>query len=305
MGPTASGKTALACELASHFPFEIISVDSAMVYRDMDIGTAKPSAYELASTPHHLIDILNPPQSFSAAQFCEQSLQECKAIIKRGNIPLFVGGTMMYFHALQQGLSCLPKANDRIRASLLAKAMQIGWPAMHQQLQNIDPVSAAKIHPHDTQRIQRALEIYQLTNTPLSVLLKTEKKISSYQFINYALIPTHRSWLHERIAKRFQHMLQQGFISEVEQLLEKWHLPVSCPAIRCVGYRQAYDYLAKKINYDFFCQQSIIATRQLAKRQLTWLRHWSEAQYIACDEPGINQAMIAKIHKILDTIVIK
>jgi len=300
MGPTASGKTALACDLLTRFPFEIISVDSAMIYRGMDIGTAKPGAAELQVSPHHLIDILDPPQAYSAAQFCEDARQLSKAIIQRGNIPLLVGGTMMYFQALQQGLAALPDADEALRERLLAEAELSSWEAMHAQLQTVDPVAAARIHPNDTQRIQRALEVFHLTGQPMSAHLAADTTSRDFSFVNLSLMPDDRAWLHERIARRFQIMLDQGFIEEVKQLQATWSLPPSCPAMRCVGYRQALDYLAGLDDYDTFCNKGIAATRQLAKRQLTWLRHWKDGVRFACDKAESTGEIMAKVAEILD-----
>lgn len=300
MGPTASGKTALAGELIKHFPFEIISVDSAMIYREMNIGTAKPTWEELLQVPHHLIDILDPPESYSAAQFCTDVLTLSRAIYTRGKIPLLVGGTMMYFNALQQGLSTLPQANETIRASLLQQAAQFGWIYLHQQLAQIDPLSAAKIHPNDTQRIQRALEVYQITGKPLSTFWSEQKETSTYQFVNLILFPEDRAWLHTRIALRFEQMLEQGFVNEVERLLQKWQLSPTCPAMRSVGYRQVFDYLAGDFDYETLRHKGIVATRQLAKRQLTWLRHWEAATFFACENPATVSEIMALINEILD-----
>lgn len=300
MGPTASGKTGLACQLVKQFPFEIISVDSAMIYRGMNIGTAKPTSSELAAAPHHLIDIIDPVDSFSAAQFCEETLTLCAAIFNRGKIPLLVGGTMMYFHALQQGLSVLPEADESLRAALLLQAEQQGWEAMHTRLTELDPIAGAKINPHDSQRIQRALEVMYLTGKSLTSLLREPKKKSPYCYMNLLLMPNERAWLHERIACRFDSMLQQGFIQEVETLLKTWQLPLSSPAMRCVGYRQAFDYLSGTDDYAAFCSKAIAATRQLAKRQLTWLRQWPESQIFACDSRASEGAIVAIINKILD-----
>ena len=301
MGPTASGKTAQAFALANRFPIEIISVDSGMIYRGMDIGTAKPTAAEFAIAPHHLIDILDPPESFSAAQFC----QEAEAIIaqthKAGKIPFLVGGTMMYFNALQKGLSVLPEANEVIREQLLERALQLGWPALHEELRVIDPVCAKRIHPHDAQRIQRALEVFYLTQKPLSTLQQPEMLMRDYEFVNLMLVPENRGWLHQRIADRFSLMLKQGFIAEVEQLLRQWPaLTLSSPALRGVGYRQAYYYLNGDFDYEVFCEKGLAATRQLAKRQLTWLRHWPNGHPIACDSAGVSDKLMAIISEILD-----
>ena len=300
MGPTASGKTALACELVSKFPFEIISVDSALIYRGMDIGTAKPTPGELVMFPHHLIDILDPPQSFSAAEFCIAASSLCADIFSRGKIPLLVGGTMMYFNALQQGMSSLPEADADIRAQLNEQANVKGWDALHAELAHIDPASAARIHCHDTQRIQRALEVFYVTGKPMSTVLREKKTVSSYDYVNLVLFPEDRAWLHERIAKRFGIMLQQGFIQEVEELLQTWPSLQSCPSMRCVGYRQVCDYLAGKDDYASLCDKGIAATRQLAKRQLTWLRHWPESRLVACDKQHSIDEVMANIDKLLD-----
>jgi tRNA dimethylallyltransferase len=285
MGPTASGKTALACELIQAFPFEIISVDSAMIYKELNIGTAKPDAQLLAQAPHHLIDILDPTESYSAASFCEDVALLTKSIINRGKIPLLVGGTMMYFHALQQGLSPLPPADEKIRAQLLHLAEDKGWDYMYQELLRVDAISATRIHPHDTQRIQRALEVYHLTQSPLSTLLAAAKHPSAYQFISLSLIPNDRAWLHERIALRFEHMLRDGLVDEVKYLLQKWPLTLEHPSMRSVGYRQTLLYLQGECDYANLQTMGVAATRQLAKRQLTWLRHWPNAlEFSAQDE---------------------
>lgn len=303
MGPTASGKTGLACELVTHFPFEIISVDSAMIYRDMNIGTAKPSAQELEAAPHFLIDIKDPVESYSAAQFCTDALSLCEAIIQRGNIPLLAGGTMMYFNALQKGLAVLPEADETIRKQLEEEASSHGWNFLHQKLSQIDPVAAARIHTHDTQRIQRALEVYYLTGSPLSTYLTEHIDRPDYYFINFALFPEHRAWLHERIEKRFDSMLLDGFIEEVQQLQEKWHVQINLPSMRCVGYRQILEYLQGHYDYETMRAKGIAATRQLAKRQLTWLRHWDEALFYDSQKKSFNIDIIAKIKEILDNNV--
>ena len=300
MGPTASGKTALACQLVDRYPFEIISVDSAMIYREMNIGTAKPTPQELAITPHHLIDVINPIESYSAAQFCTDVLSLCEDILNRGKIPLLVGGTMMYFNALQKGLSNLPEADPAIRQKLENEAALHGWEALHHRLKQIDPESAARIHTHDAQRIQRDLEVFYLTGTTLSDFLEQEQERPDYFFVNFILFPEHRSWLHQRIEQRFDQMLSEGFIEEVKQLQQKWHLTMNLPAMRCVGYRQVLEYLQDKYNYSVMREKGIAATRQLAKRQLTWLRHWGEAQYYDPQHAAIYDEIVAKIGKILD-----
>ena len=274
MGPTASGKTALACELVKAFPCEIISVDSAMIYRGMTIGTAKPDAETLAYAPHHLIDICNPDASYSAAQFCSDATSLCHSILAKGKIPLLVGGTMMYFKALQDGLSILPQADESIRNQLSQEAQQEGWAVMHAKLAHIDPAAAARIHPNDTQRIQRALEVYLLTGQSLSDFLQMPTVSPVFSFVNILLLPAERAWLHERINLRFKAMLQEGLIEEVEYLLQQWPLTKNHPALRCVGYRQVFDYLQGDYDKATLCDKGMAATRQLAKRQLTWLRNW-------------------------------
>lgn len=302
MGPTASGKTALACELVTQYPFEIISVDSAMIYRDMDIGTAKPTPEELGIAPHHLINIKDPTESYSAAQFCTDALSLCDDIIKKGKIPLLVGGTMMYLNALQKGLSTLPEANPLVRQQLEEEAELHGWPALHQKLVHIDPESAARIHAHDAQRIQRALEVYYLTGKTLSDFLGQHQEKPDYHFVNFILFPEHRAWLHERIAQRFDHMLKAGFIEEVKQLQQKWHLTMNLPSMRCVGYRQALEYLQGDYDYSLMRDKGIAATRQLAKRQLTWLRHWGEGFYYDPQNEAFRDEIIAKTGEILDNL---
>lgn len=300
MGPTASGKTALASELVKAFPLEIISVDSAMIYRGMDIGTAKPNQEELALAPHHLIDILDPPQIYSAAQFCEDAVALCEAIYRRHKFPLLVGGTMMYFNAFQQGLTPLPRADETLRALLTQQAELHGWVHMHEQLAEIDPLSAARIHPNDTQRIMRALEVYQLIGKPLSSFWSEEKGNQGYHFVNLILEPKDRAWLHARIAERFSQMLDKGLVLEVAQLLQKWQLSPTCPAMRSVGYRQVIDYLAGDYDYETLRNKGTAATRQLAKRQLTWLRNWPEAKRYFCESPESLDEVMAVINKIID-----
>lgn len=304
MGPTASGKTALALEWVGRFPLEIISVDSAMIYRGMDIGTAKPDAPTLLQAPHHLIDILDPPESYSAALFCKDVLRLSEDIISRGKIPLLVGGTMMYFHALQQGLSLLPEANEAIRTRLLKEAEEKGWAYMHQWLASVDPKTAARIHPNDTQRIQRALEVYEVTNKPLSFFIDEQKAVSTHAFINFALMPEDRSWLHHRIALRFEEMLKIGFVEEVEALQHQWHLTLAHPSMRSVGYRQVLLYLQGEYGYQDLNAKGIAATRQLAKRQLTWLRHWDGIHYFPAENPQTSAKIMAIMQQMLDNLSI-
>jgi tRNA dimethylallyltransferase len=277
MGPTASGKTKLALFLREHLPVEIISVDAAQVYKGMDIGTAKPTPAEQAQAPHRLIDIRDPAQTYSAAEFCADALREMEAISRAGRIPLLVGGTMFYFFALEGGLSELPSADADVRARLTAEAAQTGWAALHARLCARDPDAAARINPNDAQRIQRALEIIELTGeTPSDFAGRARPAPPPYEFVRVALIPRDRGWLHARIAQRFQAMLELGLMAEVEALYRRGDLSPSLPSVRTVGYRQGWDYLTGRITYNEMAQQAIAATRQLAKRQLTWLRRYEE-----------------------------
>lgn len=273
MGPTASGKTGVAVELVQHLPVEIISVDSALVYRDMNIGTAKPDAATLAVAPHHLIDIIDPTQSYSAAQFRHDALRLMAEITARGHIPLLVGGTMLYFKTLREGLNDLPQADPALRVELEERARQVGWPAMHQELARLDPETAARLQPTDAQRIQRALEVCLLSGTTMSGLLANEQEAElPYQLHQLALLPSDRAVLHQRIAQRFDEMLKQDFIGEMEFLRTRYALTPDMPSMRCVGYRQAWQYLEGACTAAEMRELGIIATRQLAKRQLTWLR---------------------------------
>lgn len=292
MGPTASGKTAIACELIKHKPYEIISVDSAMIYRDMDIGTAKPDAKMLQHAPHRLIDLRDPTEPYSAAQFCDDANKACESIFAAGKIPLLVGGSMMYFRAFQQGLSVLPEANQALRKKIEREAVRHGWAYMHQKLALVDLTTSARLHPNDTQRIGRALEVYYLTGQPLSKILGAARVENAYQFMNIILFPRKRAWLHERIAKRFDDMLALGFLDEVDALLARWNLIREHPSMRSVGYRQALDYREGICHYSAFRERGIAATRQLAKRQLTWLRSWAHAHYFDPEEPDCFQHII-------------
>ncbi|SAL28320.1 tRNA delta(2)-isopentenylpyrophosphate transferase [Caballeronia turbans] len=285
LGPTASGKTAAALAFAARHPVEIVSVDSALVYREMDIGTAKPSAEERAAAPHHLIDIIDPAESYSAAQFRADALRLVGEIIARGNVPLLVGGTMLYYKALTQGLNDLPTADADVRATLDADAARDGWPALHARLAAVDPKTAARLAPNDSQRIQRALEIFMLTGQPMSTLLaapRTQHVDAPYRFVPVALEPSDRAVLHARIAARFDAMLAHGFIDEVKRLRERGDLDLSMPSMRCVGYRQAWEYLDGATRYDEMRDKGIFATRQLCKRQLTWLRAMPERVVVDC-----------------------
>ena len=277
MGPTASGKTALAVSLVERFPLEIISVDSALVYRGMDIGSAKPDAATLARAPHHLLDIRDPTEAYSAAAFCDDARRLMAAIVARGRVPLLVGGTMLYFRALLQGLDDLPRADAALRKKLEAEAAARGWPALHAELAAVDPATAARLAPNDSQRIGRALEVFRLTGTPMSSLLDQAQSELPYRVLQLALIPSDRAVLHRRIAARFDAMLAEGLLDEVKTLRRNYVLSPDLPSMRAVGYRQAWAYLDGEIDLKALREQGIAATRQLAKRQLTWLRSWPDA----------------------------
>ena len=277
MGPTASGKTALAVRLVEHFPLEIISVDSALVYRGMNIGTAKPDAATLARAPHHLLDIRDPTEPYSAAAFCDDAQCLMADIVARGKVPLLVGGTMLYFRALLQGLDDLPRADPALRKQLENEAASRGWPALHAELARVDPETAARLAPNDSQRIGRALEIHRLTGRPMSAQLDKAQATLPYRVLQLALIPSDRTVLHRRIAARFDAMLAEGLLDEVKSLRQKYALSADMPAMRAVGYRQAWACLDGEIDLDALREQGIAATRQLAKRQLTWLRSWPDA----------------------------
>ena len=274
LGPTAGGKTGLALRLAQRFPLEIISLDSALVYRGMDIGTAKPMAEELASVPHHLIDIISPLQSYSAAEFAADCLRLCGEISARGRMPLIVGGTMMYFHALVNGLNDLPQADACVRAQLQAQKVEQGLEGLYRRLCEVDAATAARLKPGDSQRIERALEVFLLTERPLSAHLAVQTAYRvPLRLHTLVLFPQRRELLHEAIARRFRLMLEQGFLEEVGRLKAEYpSLTAEHNSMRCVGYRQAWDYLDGACAYDAFVDAGIAATRQLAKRQLTWLR---------------------------------
>lgn len=273
MGPTASGKTDLAVDLVKRYPCDLISVDSALIYKGMDIGTAKPDAETLRQAPHRLISFLDPAESYSAADFRRDALAEMRAITDAGRVPVLVGGTMLYFRALQYGLSELPNADATIREALTKQAEQEGWPALHERLREIDPVSAQKIHPNDPQRLQRALEVYELTGISMSEHHKKAAESSlPYDVLKIALIPSDREWLRQRAALRFELMMEAGFLDEVTTLHQRGDLQEQLPSIRSIGYRQAWAYLNKQTSYEEMKEKAIIATRQLAKRQLTWLR---------------------------------
>ncbi|WP_434572740.1 tRNA (adenosine(37)-N6)-dimethylallyltransferase MiaA [Pseudomonas sp. Z3-6] len=291
MGPTAAGKTDLAIELTKVLPCELISVDSALVYRGMDIGTAKPSKALLAEFPHRLIDILDPAESYSAADFRRDALQAMAEITARGKIPLLVGGTMLYYKALVEGLADMPAADPEVRAQIEEEAARLGWQALHEQLAVIDPESAARIHPNDPQRLSRALEVYRVSGQSMTALRQRQTAQSTeaaasglqqlpYTVANLAIAPANRQVLHRRIEQRFTLMLEQGFIDEVVALRERSDLHAGLPSIRAVGYRQVWDYLDGKLTSAEMQERGIIATRQLAKRQFTWLRSWTDLHWL-------------------------
>lgn len=298
MGPTASGKTGVAVELAQILPVELISVDSALVYRDMNIGTAKPDAATLKLAPHHLIDIISPTESYSAASFRNDALRLMADITARGKIPLLVGGTMLYFRALQNGLSDLPVADANTRAELDEVIARHGIAHLHAELARVDAATAARLAPNDTQRIQRAMEIYRLTGQPMSELLKHKPAHTlPYRVTNIALVPSERAVLHSRIATRFTQMMREGLIEEVRGLREKYELHPDLPSMRCVGYRQAWQYLDGEIDQAQLFETGVAATRQLAKRQLTWLRSTPDKIEIDCLSSHLTQQVRQAINQ--------
>ena len=311
MGPTASGKTAIACWLAERFPVELISVDSAQVFRNMNIGTAKPDAAILKNFPHHLIDLINPDEAYSAARFRNDALTTMAEITARGRIPLLVGGTMLYYKALLEGLADMPGADPAVRAELEAWAAVEGWEALHRELARVDPESAARIHPNDPQRLTRALEVYRVSGMSM-----TEHRLRQaagnpdmgtsgagqlpYTVVQLAIAPAQRQVLHDRIAQRFRVMLEQGFVEEVEALRRRSDLHAGLPSIRAVGYRQVWEYLDGELSRDEMVERGIIATRQLAKRQFTWLRGWENLHWLdslACDN-------LSRVLKYLESVSI-
>ena len=316
-GPTASGKTALALALAQRMPVEIISVDSALVFRGMDIGTAKPSQRELASVAHHLIDIRDPLQAYSAAEFVRDARQLLGEIRARGRLPLLVGGTMLYFKALFEGLDEMPAAQPALRAEIEAQAGQLGWPALHAQLAEVDPVTADRLPPNDSQRIGRALEVWRASGRPISSFHTRDKTESAARPLQvdgqpgllFSLEPVERAWLHGRIAERFDAMLAQGFMQEMQALRARGDLTPDLPAMRCVGYRQAWEALdaaereeRQELNAVELAElrdRGIFATRQLAKRQLTWLRSMPQRNVVACDQPSALQQALAAVETAL------
>jgi len=284
MGPTASGKTALAMALHDALPCDIISVDSALIYNDMDIGTAKPTAEELEKYPHRLINLRDATQSYSAADFCRDALAQIAEIRANNRIPLLVGGTMMYYKSLIEGISPLPAANPDIRQQIEAEANEHGWQAMHQQLSQVDAEAAARIHQNDPQRITRALEVFRLTGNTLTQLTQVKGDKLAGDVLQFAITPKERSTLHQRIELRYQQMMAQGFEAEVVKLKQRGDLHEDLPAIRCVGYRQMWQYLNGEFDRDEMIFRGVCATRQLAKRQLTWLRGWSDLNWLTTDD---------------------
>ncbi|UVW36375.1 tRNA (adenosine(37)-N6)-dimethylallyltransferase MiaA [SAR92 clade bacterium H455] len=297
MGPTASGKTDLAIALQEHLPVELINVDSAQIYRQLDIGSAKPDKATLAVAPHRLINILDPLESYSAADFITDATREMAEISSRGKIPLLVGGTMLYFKALLEGLSDMPPADADIRAEILKHAQDFGWASVHEQLRAVDPESAASLHPNHSQRIQRALEVYRISGVPMS-LLRSEPNVGSvaqsYNIKQIALLPNNRKLIHRRIDIRFRKMMEAGFEAEVRALFQRGDLHADLPAIRSVGYRQIWQYLQGQCSLDEAVEKGIIATRQLAKRQITWLRNWPSSCEIQVD----NETELLSINNI-------
>ena len=301
MGPTASGKTAVATRLARELPCEIISVDSAQIYKGMNIGTAKPDAELLERAPHHLLDVIEPHESYSAARFRDDALALMREITERDRIPPLVGGTMMYFQALTEGLNDLPEADPVIRLMIDTMAGEQGWPAVHARLARVDPVTAARLEPNDSQRVQRALEIYLLTNQPMSKLLKKPKYVYfPYTPIRISLVPRDREVLHMRIAQRFDAMLKAGLVAELEKLREEYGLETNMPAMRSVGYRQAWDHIEGRIDAAALREQGIAATRQLAKRQLTWLRSMENVTEFDCLTEDLDDLVLEYVRRALE-----
>lgn len=297
MGPTASGKTALAMALQEALPCDIVSVDSALIYRDMDIGTAKPTKEELAQYPHRLIDLRDASESYSAADFCRDALAEIAEIRSNNRIPLLVGGTMMYFKSLIEGISPLPTADKEIREKIEQEAKEQGWQAMHEMLAEIDPVSAERIHPNDPQRLTRALEVYRITGNTLTQLTQIKGDKLAGDVLQLAITPKERSTLHDRIALRYQQMIDLGFEQEVIKLKSRGDLHQDLPSIRCVGYRQMWQYLDGECDHDEMIFRGVCATRQLAKRQLTWLRNWPNLHWLTTDD----KTNLAKVLSLLKT----
>ncbi len=297
MGPTAAGKTEIALELYKSGKFELISVDSAQVYRELDIGTAKPSPGILDSFPHRLISICEPWENYSAGSFCRDAITAMQEIAANGNIPLLVGGTMLYFQALQNGIADLPEADPELRAQLDEKASRDGWPALHQELEELDPVTAARLQPTDAQRIQRALEVCLVAGEPMSELQRNTEQALEASFLNIALLPSKRSELHTRIEMRLQAMLENGFVNELRALSELPRVSQDTPALRAVGYRQFWPYITGDISLEEATEKTVVATRRLAKRQLTWLRSWPDLHVVDC----LSDSAAQDVRQIVDS----
>jgi tRNA dimethylallyltransferase len=297
MGPTASGKTALAIELVQRLPLEIVSVDSAQIYKTMDIGTGKPDAKTLTLAPHRLIDFLDPLESYSAARFCEDARREMANIRAAGKVPLLVGGTMLYFKALRDGLASMPAADERVRADILNQASAEGWAAIHTELAAVDPIAASRIHPNDPQRLQRALEVFRVSGRSLSDWQAMQSPLpdGGDAFVFLSIQPVDRSVLHQRIERRFRQMLEEGLVGEVEALFARGDLGPELPSIRSVGYRQVWQYLSQEIGFDVMVERGVIATRQLAKRQITWLRGWPSLQNFDSDDKNLIDGVLRSI----------
>lgn len=295
MGPTASGKTTLAVSLAKALNGEVVSVDSALIYKDMDIGTAKPSEDEKQGIPHHLIDIMSPEQSYSVADFVRDVTICIDDILERGKIPILAGGTMMYFNAMHHGISDVPAADIAIRETITQQIAQHGSAYLHQQLVVVDVKSAAKIHSNDSQRVTRALEVYKSTGKPLSEWLEVKKRVLPYDFFNFALMTQDRALLHQRIAQRFNYMLDVGLVDEVKLLISKYSVNPELPSMRSVGYRQVFQYLSGEFDYDAMVDKGVAATRQLAKRQITWLRAWENTHLLEINDADNLKKVIQKV----------
>jgi tRNA dimethylallyltransferase len=285
LGPTASGKSRLALDLADKLPIEIVSVDSALAYRGMDIGTAKPTAAERNRVPHHLIDIVDPDHAYSTGRWRSDAIVAVKEILRRDKIPLLVGGTMLYYRSLVAGLDHLPQADPALRAEIDADAARRGWPALHAELEQVDPKSAHRIKPTDPQRIQRALEVWRLTGKSLSSLQGVSKETLPFKIKAFALVPSSREQLHKTIGERFDAMLAAGLLDELSALRKQYALTEGMPSMRCVGYRQAWEFLEQKISKTEMRDRALAATRQLAKRQMTWLRSFSDLTQISAGGP--------------------
>ena len=300
MGPTAIGKTDIACQLSEYFPFEIISVDSSLVYQELNIGAAKPTQDILTKYPHHLINVCDLNQIYTVADFCKAAEKICADVVQRQRIPIMVGGSMMYFHAFQQGLAKLPDANPALRYVLEQELIQLGSIKLHEELQGFDAKSALRIHPNDTQRLLRAHEIYRASGKTWSMYLEDAQRQQQFSFINLAMLPEPRAWLHQGIANRFKEMLTKGFIDEVVQIKEAYPDKLHHPALRSVGYRQVLQYLDGAYQLDACLEKGIVATRQLAKRQMTWMRGMMLSQFFLQPNDGILKEMMAEIQEILD-----